>query len=501
MTKLVRKVLKQFAKNAPATELTALGTQAQIPPLNRGNYKSTDPDVLQSISTGWERGLYVNSVDAEVTDELGNTKTVKVPIVNELNSVFMVLGYFVSYLYQNGLCPEYISTQDYYANTSFCSFNGRIYKSKTGTDTNPNVGNPLPTFPNEENTNWVVFYDPNWIATLQGDIDIINNSIDTINTLINNNDATYYSTFFKKDGSVAIGGSIDMGNNKIINGTPGTQPRDFVTVSQLPIITPTLNPKCFAVNDASQDPITSEPNFITSPTTKLLQIDGVTESVISTYYDGTRGIINTLETFDTSALGLATARVIILEEGIINFNVLDSIITESNLPPTGGVDGNYWIQTNPLKTYKRIGGVWTLTRFVKLGEYPTSAAGIVGTVRCYAFNRQSTVTVLATNSAPMTFQHNLGVKPINLKFGMIKAICLIADGTYNVNDVVYGPLVTNSGGAPEEYNNIYSASNNSLTMQALSSAGDNFIIGGKNGFFVSMTAGRWNFTIDFEATY
>jgi hypothetical protein len=142
----------------------------------------------------------------------------------------------------------------------------------------------------------------------------------------------------------------------------------------------------FAVNDASQDAITAEPNFITATGTKEITVDGSAVPIQGTYYEGSAVIISNSQSFDTSALNLATARIIIVEEGIINFNVLDSIITESHLPPTGGVDGNYWIQTNPLKTYKRIGGVWTLTRFVKLGEYPTSASGVVGTIRCYGFN-------------------------------------------------------------------------------------------------------------------
>ena len=112
----------------------------------------------------------------------------------------------------------------------------------------------------------------------------------------------------------------------------------------------------FAVNDASQDAITAEPNFITATGTKEITVDGSAVPIQGTYYEGSAVIISNSQSFDTSALNLATARIIIVEEGIINFNVLDSIITESHLPPTGGVDGNYWIQTNPLKTYKRISG-------------------------------------------------------------------------------------------------------------------------------------------------
>ena len=161
----------------------------------------------------------------------------------------------------------------------------------------------------------------------------------------------------------------------------------------------------FAVNDASINAITVQPNFITSPAAKQVQVDGSAVPIQGTYYDGSGFIISNSTAFDTSALNLATARVVIVEEGVINFNVLDSAITESHLPPTGGVDGNYWIQTNPLKTYKRIAGVWTLTRFVKLGEYPTSASGVVGTIRCYAFNGVAEKLLLGYTN---TFNHNIG---------------------------------------------------------------------------------------------
>ena len=161
----------------------------------------------------------------------------------------------------------------------------------------------------------------------------------------------------------------------------------------------------FAVNDASQDAITAEPNFITATGTKEITVDGSAVPIQGTYYEGSAVIISNSQSFDTSALNLATARIVIVEEGIINFNVLDSIITESHLPPTGGVDGNYWIQTNPLKTYKRIAGVWTLTRFVKLGEYPTSASGVVGTIRCYRFNGVAEKLLLGYTN---TFNHNIG---------------------------------------------------------------------------------------------
>ena len=184
----------------------------------------------------------------------------------------------------------------------------------------------------------------------------------------------------------------------------------------------------FAVNDASQDAITAEPNFITATGTKEITVDGSAVPIQGTYYDGSGFIIGNSTDFDTSALNLETARVVIVEEGVIEFNVLDSAITESHLPPTGGVDGNYWIQTNPLKTYKRVSGVWELTRFVKLGEYPTSASGVVGTIKCYEFNRKKTYLSTAGLTSG-TINHNLGTNSFS---GEVELLCVTAVAGFTV---------------------------------------------------------------------
>ena len=197
----------------------------------------------------------------------------------------------------------------------------------------------------------------------------------------------------------------------------------------------------FAVNDASQDAITAEPNFITATGTKEITVDGSAVPIQGTYYEGSAVIISNSQSFDTSALNLATARIVIVEEGIINFNVLDSIITESHLPPIGGVDGDYWIQTNPLKTYKRIAGVWTLTRFVKLGEYPTSASGVVGTIRCYSFNRKTQYLSTAGLTAG-TINHNLGTNNFS---GEIELLCVTAVAGFTVGRRYSCMMVFNGG--------------------------------------------------------
>ena len=128
-----------------------------------------------------------------------------------------------------------------------------------------------------------------------------------------------------------------------------------------------------------------------------------------TYYDGSGFIISNQQDFNTNGFADETENVVIAEEGIILPSVARSKITESHLPPTGGVDGNYWIQTNPLKTYKKIAGVWTLTRWCQLGEYPTTAAGIVGTIKNYNFNRiQIHTQSVSTASGIININNTIG---------------------------------------------------------------------------------------------
>ena len=165
----------------------------------------------------------------------------------------------------------------------------------------------------------------------------------------------------------------------------------------------------FAVNDASVDAITGQLNFITSPAAKQVQVNGSVVPIQGTYYDGSGFIISNQQDFNTNGFADETENVVIAEEGIILPSVARSKITESHLPPTGGVDGNYWIQTNPLKTYKKIAGVWTLTRWCQLGEYPTTAAGIVGTIKNYNFNRiQIHTQSVSTASGIININNTIG---------------------------------------------------------------------------------------------
>jgi len=237
----------------------------------------------------------------------------------------------------------------------------------------------------------------------------------------------------------------------------------------------------FAVNDASQDAITGQPNFITSPAAKEVQVNGSVVPIQGTYYDGSGFIISNNTQFDTTPLGLEARRVIIYEEGVLNFNVLGSIITESNLPPSGGVDGNYWIQTNPLKTYKRIAGVWTLTRWAQLGEYPTSAAGIVGTVINYAFDGEAEISQTTTDSPNTVKTANVNIGGSNSGKWFLRCITNDLNGYTAGRDYEIETSYVIVGGA-QYYANTKSWSNN-VARLVIQNQGLKYMAVNDNGSF------------------
>lgn len=61
------------------------------------------------------------------------------PTITDFNGKDYTLSYLLSYLYQQGIA-EYNANQNYYIG-SFCVYNNIIYRSLTGTNDNPNIGN------------------------------------------------------------------------------------------------------------------------------------------------------------------------------------------------------------------------------------------------------------------------------------------------------------------------------------------------------------------------
>jgi hypothetical protein len=60
------------------------------------------------------------------------------PRIQDLNALYFLFSSQLKYLFQNGI-PEWIATEEYYANISYCQVAGVLYRSKTGTDGSPNI--------------------------------------------------------------------------------------------------------------------------------------------------------------------------------------------------------------------------------------------------------------------------------------------------------------------------------------------------------------------------
>ncbi|MBL3520316.1 hypothetical protein H0A43_07495 [Arcobacter lanthieri] len=71
------------------------------------------------------------------------------PEVEDFNALAYTSTYLTSYLYQVGI-PEWNEKQEYYINSIVKASNGILYRSITGTEDSPNIGNN----PTEDKINW-----------------------------------------------------------------------------------------------------------------------------------------------------------------------------------------------------------------------------------------------------------------------------------------------------------------------------------------------------------
>lgn len=113
MPKLTRYLQKIFANNS--NQVGVFGT---------GVDKETSKNVETLQSADYEDGWSA----AVITDK-------NYPIWQEMDGVQYGLSYQIKYLQQAGI-PEWLSTETYYANTSFCQYGGKIYQSLQDDNTN-----------------------------------------------------------------------------------------------------------------------------------------------------------------------------------------------------------------------------------------------------------------------------------------------------------------------------------------------------------------------------
>ena len=131
MAKLTRKTQKIFADSAAASQITAFGSIKANSP-NPPVY-SKDPDVIQSneFMQGWS----------------GATQYDYAPYRQDMNAIQNLVTRQLAYLFQAGI-PEYDPATEYYANCSFCQYNGNLYLC---------IQDALNKNPSTEPTYWKLF--------------------------------------------------------------------------------------------------------------------------------------------------------------------------------------------------------------------------------------------------------------------------------------------------------------------------------------------------------
>lgn len=115
MQKRLNKNVVPFAQDATSGKRYVFGETVASDDVN--------DNVNDNIIKGWESGLDSNGK----------------PPMSWFNAVMYASTQLTAYLYQNGV-PEFDENQKYYIN-SFSSYGGVIYRSTTGDETSPNIGN------------------------------------------------------------------------------------------------------------------------------------------------------------------------------------------------------------------------------------------------------------------------------------------------------------------------------------------------------------------------
>lgn len=133
MSLLSRVKQKIFGETASSSEMGKIGSDAAGSPAT-----TKDLALIQSLSQ-YAAGLYA------ITASAGQP-----PRIQDINSLFFLVSSQIAYNFQAGI-PEWESATEYYANISFVTKGGIIYKSLTGSGGSPNVGND----PTSDVVNWV----------------------------------------------------------------------------------------------------------------------------------------------------------------------------------------------------------------------------------------------------------------------------------------------------------------------------------------------------------
>lgn len=179
-------------------------------------------------------------------------------------------------------------------------------------------------------------------------------------------------------------------------------------------------------------------SFISKVDNSTVTIQATSTNIVLIYPDSSQEIIPADQ--NVASIADSSTTVFIKEK---NNDIVQKAtgVTESYQVPSGGSDGDYWLQISvkPYKPFKKISGVWTETQFVKLGE-ATKTSGTLGTPISYAFNGQCiSLEYTGATSTTTVINHNIGTTKIKTK---AMARCATVDGSYAVNDI--GEVFTGS---------------------------------------------------------
>jgi len=136
MAKLTRKNLLLFCSGASSGKIEQFGSRAA-----NSRLPATDPEIIQALAgflLGWDGALIIDG-------------TSTVPTKEDMNALFYLLNYHISYLLQQGI-PEWNKDTTYYTN-SICQISGTVYISLIDTNLNNNPSSTL-------DTDWAIQSDP-----------------------------------------------------------------------------------------------------------------------------------------------------------------------------------------------------------------------------------------------------------------------------------------------------------------------------------------------------
>lgn len=129
MAKIERQTQKIFAGNAPDDELAVFGSFKANNPIYTNNIEDLQSEAYEQ---GWEAALLLNEA----------------PFLEEMNGVQYGFSKQLAYLFQAGM-PEWDENTEYYADVSYCQYEGVVYLSLT----DGNIGNNPA---DDDGTNWQI---------------------------------------------------------------------------------------------------------------------------------------------------------------------------------------------------------------------------------------------------------------------------------------------------------------------------------------------------------